>query len=129
MFIKEFIMDNNDINAHHEKALTAAGPAVELRISGAGNPNRVRKGNSLEKLPSASLFDANGAMVPDTGKYTLVSVVPPTPGVSVMNTAGPMNGKVFVSNVQNSMTITARCTPTNHPHLAKNYVVQVMLVN
>jgi hypothetical protein len=122
-------MSQNNVTQNDDNAPKAAGPATELRINGAGNPNRVRKGNNLEKLPSVSLHDANGAEVIDTGKYTLVSVVPSTPGVSVLNTPGRMNGKVFVSNVQNSMTITARCTPDKHPHLARNYVVQVVVIN
>ena len=107
-----------------------AGPATVLVISGAGNPNSVRRGNNLEKLPAGVLKDANGYEVPDTGNYTLLSVNPPsdTAKVRVSNNPGRLNGKVSVSNVQNDMTIVARLTPNNHPHLAANYTVIVKVI-
>ncbi|VVN19203.1 hypothetical protein PS645_04211 [Pseudomonas fluorescens] len=107
-----------------------AGPATRLIISGAGNPNNVRRGSNFEKFPSGTLQDASGREVIDTGRYTLLSVTPSsdTAKVTVTNTPGRLNGSVKVTNVQNDMTIVARLTPDNHPHLAANYTVIVKVI-
>ena len=105
-----------------------AGPAVQLRLSATGNPNTVRRGNSFTKLPLGDLLDANGQIVSGSGNWTLVSVSPSTPGVTVGNNPGQLNGKIHVPSVTTNMTIVARLTPSQYPGLAKNYSLQIQAI-
>ncbi|MGY2341137.1 hypothetical protein ACW9HW_18110 [Pseudomonas sp. SDO5532_S415] len=121
-------MDTTHVISDRAAPSTHAGPAVQLRLSVTGNPNKVRRGNSLTKRPLGDLLDANGKTVPGSGNWTLVSVSPSTPGVTVSNNPGYLNGKIYVPRVTSNMTITARLTPSQYPALAKNYVLQIQVI-
>ncbi|NUU35340.1 hypothetical protein [Pseudomonas sp. C2B4] len=121
-------MNTSDVLPNRDEPSAHAGPAVQLRLSATGNPNKVRRGNSFTKLPLGDLLDATGQIVPGSGNWTLVSVSPATPGVTVGNNPGYLNGRIYVPSVTSNMTITARLTPSQYPVLAKNYVLQIQVI-
>ncbi|WP_426159088.1 hypothetical protein [Pseudomonas sp. TSRC2-2] len=116
----------SDMNATFDTdAAITAGPAVSLRFSGAGNPNKVRRGNSLEKLPAGDALDAQGNIVPGiSGSFRLET---PLPGVSVFSRGG-LNGRVAVTNVQQNMTIRVVVTTQTSPPVTGFYTVIVEVI-
>ncbi|MDQ0125579.1 hypothetical protein J2W17_004545 [Pseudomonas lini] len=118
-------MDDSNMTSPSESTVTA-GPPVTLRFSGAGNPNRVRRGSTLEKLPVGDALDAQGNIVPGvSGSWALVN---PLPGVSVYPRGG-LNGRVLATNVQQHMTISVRVTTTSSPSVSGDYNVEVVVVD
>ncbi|WP_433738645.1 hypothetical protein [Pseudomonas putida] len=107
-------------------ASIAAGPPVSLRFNSASNPNKVRRGGNLEKLPAADALDASGNIVSGvSGNYTLGT---PLPGVTVSNNPGNLNGKLTVTNVQNNMSIDVVLRTNTTPQLTGIYHVVVEVI-
>lgn len=121
-------MDTENDPSGREQPPANPNQAVSLRLSPTGNPNRIRRGNPFNKLPFADLLDAAGKPVPGTGNWTLVSVSPPTIGVTVGNNPGYLNGQVHVPSVVANMTITIKITPLDYPNLAKNMILTVEML-
>jgi len=108
-----------------DQTSTLAGPPVSLRFNGASNPNKVRRGGSLEKLPAADALDAQNKIVPNvSGTFRLVT---PLPGVSVFSRGG-LNGRVVVTNVQQNMTINVSVTTQTNPIVTGTYTVVVEVI-
>ncbi|MCE6978571.1 hypothetical protein EI534_14510 [Pseudomonas frederiksbergensis] len=119
-------MNDTNTKSQRSQPSVTAGPPVSLRFNGAGNPNKVRRGGNLEKLPAADALDASGKTVPNVhGNYTLQSG---NPGVTVTNNPGPLNGKVSVTNVQSNMTIRVLLTTTTVPPVTGTYIVVVEVI-
>ncbi|KAB0501574.1 hypothetical protein [Pseudomonas lini] len=115
-------MDDASLTSPPSDTPVDVGPPVRIRFSGAGNPNRVRRGGNLEKLPAGDALDAQGNVVPGvTGSWRLVN---PLPGVSVFGRGG-LDGRVVATNVQQNMTISAVVTTQTSPSISGNYNVVV----
>ena len=113
----------NDLNVINSTA--TAGPVVSLRFNGAGNPNKVLRGEGLEKLPAGDALDGNGNIVPGvSGSFRLET---PLPGVSAFSRGG-LNGRVVVANVQQNMTIRVVVTTQTSPSVVGFYTVVVEVI-
>ena len=83
----------------------------------------VASGATVERLPIADALDSNGNVVRIGGTFQLISTLPKPPNVNITNTSTPtaMNGKIVVSNVTSSITITCRFSPTGYPIVYGDY--------
>ena len=119
-------MSTSNVTSQTSAYSVTAGPPVSLRFNGAGNPNKVHRGGNLEKLPAADALDASGSIVSGvSGNYTL-SI--PTPGVSVSNNPGNLNGKLTVTNVQNNMSIDVVLRTNTTPPVLGIYHVDIQVI-
>ncbi|MFJ7315382.1 hypothetical protein ACIQVE_21995 [Pseudomonas sp. NPDC098747] len=108
-----------------EKPPLQAGPPVLIGVSGPGNPNRVRQGNTLTKLPAAYMQDARGLEVRGNSTWKLKSNVPPSPGIYVSKAPGSMNGTLRIPNVQTSTIVEVEVSTLEYPNLKTIYLVIV----
>jgi hypothetical protein len=92
-----------------------AGPPTKILIGGITSPQTVRIGNALQLSVASMLVDKDGQIVSGaTAEWTATANPVPASGITVQR-VDQMNGRVSVTNVQRSHTVTLKVTTTQYP--------------